>query len=72
MKYIKENPRVKVSFYNSETEEILIEITDRTWMNVGEMFSEYYITNLLKNELGVDLSPKNILVIASCEYNKVE
>ena len=72
MKYVKDTPRVKVSIYNSDTEELLIEITDKTWMNVGEMFSDYYITNILKNELGIDLSPQKILVIASNEYVKIK
>ena len=50
MKYIKESPRITVKIYDSETEELLITITDRNWMNIGEIFPNHNITTLVLDE----------------------
>ena len=50
MKYIKESPRITVKVYNDDTDELLLTITDRNWMNVGEVFPQHNVTALIIDE----------------------
>jgi len=70
MRYIKESPRISVKIYNSETEELLIAITDRSWMNIGEIFPQANINALLEQEFKnkKHLMPKKVLVMVAEEY----
>ncbi len=70
MKYVKESPRITVKVYNSDTEELLITITDRNWSNVGEIFPQYHVTSLVTDEFKrrkKPLPPKVLVMIAE-EY----
>jgi len=69
-KYKKITPRLTVQYVNSDTEEVLFEINDRTWMNVGELLTNEYVDRVVKaelNHLNVDL-PKNLMVLVVGEY----
>lgn len=70
MRYIKENPRLKVQFYNNDNDELLFEIHDRTWMNVGEILTTHYVTKLMNNELKGRVLPEKLLVLVVSEYEK--
>lgn len=70
MKYTKTTPRLTVKFIDSDTDETLIEIRDRTWNNVGDVLTDYYVTELMKSELKDD-APNNLLVLVVAEYKKV-
>ena len=70
MKYTKNTPRLTVKFINSDTDETLIEIHDRTWMNVGDVLTDYYVSELVKNELK-DNAPQNLLVLVVAEYTNI-
>lgn len=69
-KYKKETPRITFQFVDSDTEEILFEINDRNWMNIGELFSDGYFNEIIKRELTTTKRkpPKNILALASAEF----
>lgn len=69
IKYTKESPRISVKFLNSDTEEVLFEIKDRSWLNVGELFSDGIVTSLISQEYKNKKAPKNILVLAVGEYS---
>ena len=72
-KYKKSNPKLIVKYIDSDTDNILFEITDRNTMNVGELLTEYYVDNIIKEELkkkDIDL-PENIMVLVVGEYSLV-
>ena len=67
MKYTKKNPRLIIKFINNDTDEILFEIKDRTWMNVGELLNNIAVDNIMKHEFK-DNYPKNLMVLVVAEY----
>ena len=71
-KYVKETPRITVKAINSDTEEVLFELKDRNWMNLGEIFPDSTMTSLITNELKNRKLPKNIMVLAIAEYSLEE
>jgi hypothetical protein len=68
MKYTKETPRLTVKFINADTEAVLFEINDRTWLNVGEIFSDYYVDAVMKTEMKDKKKPTNLMVLVVGEY----
>jgi len=66
-RYIKETPRITVKFIDSDTEEVLFEIKDRNWMNVGELLTTQITSNLVIDYMKNRKLPKNIMVIAISE-----
>jgi len=71
-KYIKETPRINVKFIDADTEDILFEIRDRNWSNVGELMSAGYADSIIKHELKGKVLPKKVLVLVVSELNLVE
>jgi len=74
MKYTKDTPRIAVKIYNSDTEELLITISDRNWTNVGEIFPVHHISALMTDELRKKkkVAPKKVLVMIAEEYTLEE
>lgn len=70
MKYIKDTPRLTVKYVDAETEEVLFEVKNRNWMNVGELLSDHYVTEVVKQNL--DEVPVNLLVLVVGEYTLKE
>jgi len=68
MKYTKETSRIPIKIIDTDTEETLLEIGDRHWMNVGEIFPQKVVTDLILNEMKNRTFPKNVMVIAIGEY----
>lgn len=68
MRYVKESPRLTVKFINADTEETLFEIKDRSWMNVGQVLTDYQVDSIMKNELKNKKMPENLLVLIVGEY----
>lgn len=68
--YIKDNPRLKVQFFNSDNDALLFEIHDRTWMNIGEILTTHYVSKLMNNELKGMVMPENLLILVVSEYKK--
>lgn len=69
-KYKKINPRLTVQYVDSDTEETLFEINDRTWMNVGELLTNDYVDRVVKTELEIikKTPPANLMVLVVGEY----
>jgi len=68
MRYIKQSPRLNVKFVNADTDEVLFEVNDRTWMNVGELLSDGAIDSIMKNEWKNKKLPENIMVLVVGEF----
>lgn len=66
MKYKKNTPRLTVKYINADTEETVFEVNDRNWMNVGELLSDYYVTEVMRQN--IKKLPKNLLVLVVGEY----
>lgn len=67
-KYEKTTPRIVVKFINNDNDELLFEINDRNWLNVGEIFPSSTMTGIVTNGLKNRKLPNSILVIAVAEY----
>ncbi|MFA5366378.1 MAG: hypothetical protein WC333_00445 [Dehalococcoidia bacterium] len=74
MEYVKDTPRITVKFINADTEEVIFEITDRSWMTVGELFTDGIATSLMIQEFKNKKKPmpKNIMILAVGEYKQIE
>jgi hypothetical protein len=70
MRYVKDTPRIVVKFINADTEQELFEIKDRSWMNIGEIFTNHIVTELAEQELKNRkiTPPKKLMVLAVGEY----
>lgn len=72
MRYIKQNSRLKVQFIDSDSEEVLFEIKDRNWMNVGEILTDHAVANIMRNELSEEQFPQNLMVLVVSEFELAE
>ena len=68
MRYSKKTPRLTVKFVDTDTNEILFEVKDRTWMNVGELMTDGAITSIMQHEWKNKELPENLMVIAVGEF----
>jgi hypothetical protein len=67
-KYKKSTPRISVKFIDSKTNNVLFEIHDRNWMNVGELFTDQYVDELIKQTIKKENLPENIIVLVVSDY----
>ncbi len=67
MKYAKDSPRLSVQIIDAETDDIIATINNRNWTNVGELFTDYYVSEIMKQK---NISPENIILLVSAEYKK--
>ena len=70
-RYVKETPRITVKFIDAVTEETILEVPDRSWMNVGEIMTDHYADSLIKTKLEGKKLPKKVLILTVCELNLV-
>ncbi|MFW6219410.1 MAG: hypothetical protein ACOC33_00950 [bacterium] len=68
MKYVKDSPRLKVQYVNTDTDDIIFEVNNRYWMDVGELLSDHYVSEVLKQNVNGDL-PENLMVLVVGEYS---
>ena len=66
-KYVNETSRITVKYINADTEEQLFEVSDRNWMNVGELMTSHYSNDLLQRELKNKKLPQKVLILTICE-----
>ena len=66
-KYIKETPRITVKFIDAQTEETILEVPDRNWMNIGEIMTAQYGDSLIQAKLKGKKLPKKVLVLTISE-----
>lgn len=68
-RYKKETPRLSVKFFDADTNEQLFEIKNRTWNDVGEMFTDHNVDLLVKQVISEQNLPQTVIVLVSGEYN---
>ena len=68
MIYNKTTSRLAVKFVNSDTEEVLFEVNDRSWMNVGDILTDGAITSIMANEYKNKPLPDNLMVLVVGEF----
>jgi hypothetical protein len=69
--YAKITPRLTVKFVDSNTNKVLFEIKDRTWMNVGEIMNDGAVSSIMNTEFKGN-PPENLMVLAVGEYDLIE
>ena len=72
MRYTKTTPRLTVKFVNSDTNAVLFEVKDRTWMNIGEILTDAAIDSIMKTEWKNKKMPKNLIILVVGEFKLVE
>ena len=72
MRYSKATSRLTVQFVNSDTEQILFEVKDRSWMNVGDILTDGAITSIMANEYKNKPLPQNLMVLVVGEFGLQE
>lgn len=70
-KYKKNTPRLSIKFIDAKSNELLFEIDDKTWMNVGEIFADGYVDQLIKQTIKENNLPENIIVLAIGNFNLI-
>ena len=66
--YRKDTPRLTVKFIDADTERVVLELKDRTWMTVGELLTDYTVDAVVKSELRDKKLPERLLVLVVSEY----
>jgi hypothetical protein len=70
--YIKNVPRLTVKFLDGDdTSKVLFEVNNRDHMNVGEMFSDTYVTSLINQTIDEQNLPDNVLVLVTANFRKM-
>lgn len=69
MKYTKETPRLLVKFIDGDTDTVLFELNDRTWMNIGEILTDFAVDSIMKTEWKNKKIPKNLMILVVSEYS---
>lgn len=68
MRYTKSTPRLTVKFVDSDTNKILFEVKDRTWMNIGEILTDGAIDSIMKSEWKNKKMPANLMILVVGEF----
>ncbi|NJO64819.1 MAG: hypothetical protein HC836_43815 [Richelia sp. RM2_1_2] len=75
IKFMKGSSRLTVKFVQAGTNKILFEIKDRDWMNIGELFTDHYVDQLLKQTYGHDAAKLEkigkVIVLVTGEYDPI-
>jgi len=66
-KYTKETARIDVKFIDAATEETILEVPDRNWMNIGEILTAHYGDQIIQAKLKGKKLPKKVLVLVLSE-----
>jgi hypothetical protein len=67
MLYQKDNSRITVKYIDADTEETIFEIPNRNHTNIGELFSDFYASSIMQNEIKDGKFPKKIIILAAIE-----
>lgn len=71
-RYIKDTPRLTVKFLDGkDTSKLLFEVNNRDHLNVGEMFSDTYVSALVEQTIEQENLPDNVLVLVTGQFRKV-
>jgi len=67
MKYEKKTPRLIIKFVDSDTNQVLFETNDRTWLTIGDVLSDGAISSIMQNEWKNKPLPENLMVLVVAE-----
>lgn len=62
--------RINLKFIDGDTNELLFEVKDKSWMEVGQFMTNQYVTDVLRNSLGMDEAPDNLVVMTVAYFEK--
>jgi hypothetical protein len=68
-RYKKNTPRLSVKFFDGDTNEQLFEIKNRNWMDVGELFADHYVSELIIQTIREQDLPDSVVVLVSGVYD---
>ena len=72
VRYIKNTPRLTVKFLDGDdTSKLLFEVNNRDHINVGEMFSDTYVSALIQQTIDEQNLPDNVLVLVTGQYRRI-
>lgn len=71
MKYAKTTPRLVVKFVDADTNKVLFEIKDRTWMNVGEVLNDGAVSSIMSTEFK-GTPPENLMILTVGDFELIE
>lgn len=71
MRYAKNSPRLTVNFFN-EDDELLFQIDDINWMEVGKFLSDHTVNELVMRTLGEEDLPYKVNVVVQGEFDLYE
>ena len=72
VRYIKDTPRLTVKFLDgNDTSKLLFEVNNRDHINVGEMFSDTYVSALIEQTIDEQNLPDNVLVLVTGQFRKL-
>lgn len=71
LRYGKLTPRLIVKFVDSDTNEVLFEIKDRTWLSIGELLNDGAVSSIMTHEFKDD-PPENLMLIVVGDYELKE
>lgn len=73
MKYEYSDPRKRLSVkVLNENNEELFSVDNRTWMDVGELFTTKYLTDMIQTTVPKSRQPEAVRVLVYSDYYKVE
>jgi uncharacterized FlaG/YvyC family protein len=71
-KYKMDSSRITVKLIDADTEELLLEIPNRNSLNIGEIFSDHMISNIVSREIESKDQPKKLMVFTVVEFTMIE
>ena len=68
-RYLKDTSRLDVKFLNGDNpKEVLFEVKNRTAMDIGDMFVNAYVDQMIKQTVSEKELPSSIIVLVTSEY----
>ena len=67
-RYLKTSHRLDVKYINGSTNELLFEVKNRSWMDVGEFFTDEYVNQIIKQTLNTDLLPEDVVILVAANF----
>lgn len=68
LKYFKEQPRLTVKFLDGDTKELLFEVKDRDWMNIGELMTDHHVSELVLRTIKEENLPDSVIAMVTADY----
>jgi len=68
--YKKDSPRLTVKFIDGNTDELILEVNNKSWMDVGDLLTDRCVDSIIKNEFKDEHNlPENIMVLVVGEFS---